>query len=358
MSVVLITGSAGLVGAEAVRLFADRGLEAVGIDNDLRRVFFGETGTTRWQRQALERTVPRYRHVDADIRDDAAMQREFRRYGRDIAGVIHCAGQPSHDWAAQAPMIDFAVNATGTLILLEATRAHAPEAVFIFASTNKVYGARPNSLPFVEGRTRYEVSAEHPFAAHGIDETMSIDTCLHSLFGVSKTAADLLVQEYGRYFGLKTACFRGGCLTGSGHAATPEHGFLAYLIKCALTGAPYVVYGYKGKQVRDNLHARDLVEAFWSFFQRPRVGEVFNMGGGRAVNCSMLEAIDLAEKVADRPLAWSYDETNRIGDHIWWISDTRKFRSLYPEWQPSYDLDAIAREISAGLRARLPAGTI
>jgi CDP-paratose 2-epimerase len=354
LSVALITGSAGLIGAEAVRLFTRHGLTVVGIDNDMRRVFFGEDGSTRWQREALERTVPGYRHVDADIRDEGAMEREFRRYGREIAVVVHCAGQPSHDWAARAPLVDFTVNANGTLTLLEATRLHAPDAVFIFTSTNKVYGDRPNSLPLVEQDTRYEVATEHPAAAHGIDESMSIDTSLHSLFGASKVAADVLVQEYGRYFGLRTACFRCGCLSGSGHAATQLHGFLAYLVKCAVSHTPYRVLGYKGKQVRDNIHATDLVGAFWAFFRRPRVGEVFNIGGGRDVNCSLLEAIALTETVTGLPLDWSYQESNRTGDHIWWISDTRRFRALYPEWRLTYDLRAILQEIHVGLAARLP----
>ncbi len=309
MSVALVTGAAGLIGAEAVRVFAQRGLAVVGIDNDMRSVFFGPEGSTTWQRETLERTIPTYRHVDADIRDEAAIDREFARYGRDISAIIHCAAQPSHDWAAKVPALDFTVNANGTLTLLEAARRHCPQSVFIFTSTNKVYGDRPNSLPLVERETRYEVATDHPFAAHGIDESMSIDRCLHSLFGASKVAADVLVQEYGRYFGMKTACFRGGCLTGSGHSATQLHGFLAYLVKCAVTGTPYTVFGYKGKQVRDNIHSRDLVEAFWSFFQSPAVGEVFNIGGGRHANCSMLEAIAMAEQLTRRPMKWSYSDT-------------------------------------------------
>lgn len=355
MSVALVTGAAGLIGAETVRVFAQRGLTVVGIDNDMRSAFFGLEGSTIWQRETLERTVPGYRHVDVDIRDEAAIGREFARYGRDISVVIHCAAQPSHDWAAKAPTMDFTVNANGTLTLLEATRLHSPDTVFIFTSTNKVYGDRPNALPLIEHETRYEVAPEHPFASHGIDETMSIDGCLHSLFGASKVAADVLVQEYGRYFGMKTACFRGGCLTGSGHSATQLHGFLAYLVKCAVTDAPYTVFGYQGKQVRDNIHSRDLVEAFWCFFQRPRTGEVFNIGGGRHANCSMLEAIAMAEQLTGRPMTWSYTEANRIGDHIWWISDIRRFQSLYPEWRFRYDIEAIITEIHEGLAERLRA---
>ncbi|MGH7304513.1 MAG: NAD-dependent epimerase/dehydratase family protein [Candidatus Rokuibacteriota bacterium] len=353
MSVAVITGAAGLIGAEAVKTFSQRGLTVVGIDNDMRGVFFGEEGSTRWQRDALVRTVPGYRHVEADVRDEDAIRQEFRRYGRDISLIVHCAAQPSHDWAARAPIVDFTVNANGTLNLLEATRQHCPDAVFIFTSTNKVYGDRPNTLPLIELDTRYELAPGHPFAARGIDESMSIDGCLHSLFGASKVAADVLVQEYGRYFGLRTACFRGGCLTGSGHSATQLHGFLAYLLKCAVTDAPYSVFGYKGKQVRDNIHAADLIEAFWSFFRRPRVGEVFNIGGGRPANCSLIEAIAVAEGLTGQPMKWSYVETNRTGDHIWWISDISKFQTLYPEWRCAYDIPAMMKEIHAGLVERL-----
>jgi CDP-paratose 2-epimerase len=353
MPVCIVTGSAGLIGAEASRFFAAQGLDVVGIDNDMRQVFFGAEASTAWSRAKLERDVPRYRHVDADIRDAAAMETVFRRYGKDIAAVLHTAAQPSHDWAARDPFTDFSVNATGTLNLLEMTRRHAPDAVFIFTSTNKVYGDRPNSLPLVEQDTRWEVAAGHPFAAHGIDETMSIDSTLHSLFGASKVAADVLVQEYGRYFGMKTACFRGGCLTGSGHSGTELHGFLAYLVKCAITDKPYTVYGYKGKQVRDNIHSSDLVNAFWHVFQKPRVAEVYNIGGGRHANCSMLEAIAMCERLTGRPMRWSYSETNRTGDHIWWISDIRRFEGHYPGWRLRYDIATIVEEIHAGLTERL-----
>src|SRR5262245_16174919 len=257
MSIALITGSAGLIGAEAARFFTDKGLDIVGIDNDMRRLFFGDDASTHRSRAALETDLPRYRHNDSDIRDQAAVQSIFSQYGRDIAVVIHTAAQPSHDWAARDPVIDFTVNANGTLTLLEATRQHCPEAPFIFCSTNKVYGDTPNRLPLVEQDRRWEVAPEHPFALHGIDETLTIDTSTHSLFGVSKVAADLMVQEFGRYFGLKTVCFRGGCLTGPGHSGTQLHGFLSYLMKCAVGGQPYKVLGYKGKQVRDNIHSFD-----------------------------------------------------------------------------------------------------
>src|SRR5690242_6039948 len=302
MGVAIITGSGGLIGSEAVRFFAAKGLTVVGIDNDMRARFFGPEASTRWSWTELQRTTPSYTHVEADIRDTTAIDRVFEKYRHDIAVVIHTAAQPSHDWAAREPLTDFTVNAQGTLILLEATRRHCPDAVFLFCSTNKVYGDTPNRLPLVELETRWELPASHLFGEHGIDESMSIDATTHSLFGVSKCAADLLVQEYGRYFGLKTACFRGGCLTGPGHSGAQLHGFLAYLVKCAVTGKPYTVFGHKGKQVRDNIHARDLVSAFWHFFERPRQGEVYNIGGSRFANCSMLEAIRIAEELTGRPM--------------------------------------------------------
>jgi CDP-paratose 2-epimerase len=352
MSIALITGSAGLIGAESARFFSDKGMTVVGIDNDMRRLFFGEDASTRWSRELLETGLARYRHVDADIRDEPAVQKVFSTYGRDIALVIHAAAQPSHDWAARDPVLDFTVNANGSLTLLQATRQHCPDAPFIFCSTNKVYGDTPNRLPLVEQDRRWEVSPDHPFAEHGIDETMSIDATTHSLFGVSKAAADLMVQEFGRYFGLKTACFRGGCLTGPGHSGTQLHGFLSYLMKCAVSGQPYKVLGYKGKQVRDNIHSFDLVNAFWQFFQKPRSGEVYNIGGGRHANCSMLEAIALCEELTGRPMNWSYVDDNRIGDHIWWISDIRKFQSHYSEWRITYDIPATLAEIFDGIRKR------
>jgi CDP-paratose 2-epimerase len=345
MSVAIITGSAGLIGSEASRYFADLGLEVIGIDNDLRRQFFGDGASTRWQRRTLEQELGhRYRHVEIDIRDADAVQAEFRRYGSQIALVIHAAAQPSHDWAATDPATDFSVNALGTHQLLEATRQFAPEAVFIFTSTNKVYGDLPNRLPLVELDTRWEIDAGHAWV-HGIPEEMSIDQSLHSLFGASKVAADVLVQEYGRYFGMKTVCFRGGCLTGPNHSGAQLHGFLAYLVKCAATAAPYTVFGYQGKQVRDNIHSSDLIAAFANFFRHPRRGEVYNMGGGRFSNCSMLEAIEICEQLTGTPLNYQYSEANRTGDHIWWISDVAKFQRHYPDWQLTYDVPRIVREI-------------
>ena len=353
MSVAVVTGSAGLIGAEAVRFFAAQGLDVVGIDNDMRQQFFGAEATTLWSRRALERTVRGYTHVDGDIRDTAAIDALFRRYGRDIAVVIHTAAQPSHDWAARDPVTDFTVNAQGTLVLLEATRRFCPAAVFILCSTNKVYGDACNRLPLREHDTRWEVEEGHTYAAHGIDEGMTIDASLHSLFGVSKTAADLMVQEYGRTFGLASACFRGGCLTGPGHAGAQLHGFLSYLMKCALTGERYTVLGYKGKQVRDNIHSRDLVAAFWQFFRDPKQAAVYNIGGGRFANCSVLEAIALAERIAGRPMNWAYEDQPRLGDHIWWVSDTRRFQRDYPDWCLTYGIEATLREIHAALAERL-----
>src|SRR6516165_8962391 len=353
MSIALITGSAGLIGAEASRFFTDKGLDVVGIDNDMRRLFFGDDASTYWSRAALETELPRYQHVDTDIRDQAAVRNVFSRYSGDIAVVIHAAAQPSHDWAARDPTMDFTVNANGTLTLLEATRQYCPEAPFIFCSTNKVYGDTPNRLPLVEKDSRWEVAPEHPFASHGIDETMSIDASTHSIFGVSKAAADLMVQEFGRYFGLKTACFRGGCITGPRHSGTQLHGFLSYLMKCAVIGRPYKVLGYKGKQVRDNIHSFDLVNAFWHFFKNPRMGEVYNIGGGRFANCSMLEAIALCEELTGKPINWSYVDDNRVGDHIWWISDVRSFQSDYPEWQFTYDIRTTLAEVHDAMRMRL-----
>ncbi len=345
MAVALITGSAGLIGSEAVDSFVARGVDVVGIDNDMRRRFFGDEASTAWQRGELERRHgARYVHEDLDIRDAPQVSRVLQRYGRAITAIVHTAAQPSHDWAAREPFTDFGVNAVGTLNLLEACREHCPDAVFIFTSTNKVYGDTPNRLPLVEQETRWEIDPSHPFV-NGIDESMSIDQSTHSLFGASKVAADVLVQEYGRYFGMKTGVFRGGCLTGPHHSGTMLHGFLAYLMKCTVTGTPYRVFGYKGKQVRDNIHSADLVSAFHAFVDAPRAGEVYNIGGSRFSHCSMLEAIALCQEIAGRELAWTYEEANRIGDHIWYVSDIGKFRAHYPDWVQAYDVKSLLRDI-------------
>jgi len=327
VDVAIITGSAGLIGSEAACFFADQGLRVVGIDNDMRGTLFGDDASTAWNRPRLRAAAPTYRHVDADVRDAEAMENVFRLYAGSIATVIHTAAQPSHDWAVKDPITDFTVNANGTLVLLEMTRRHAPNSPFIYISTNKVYGDTPNHLPLNEQETRWDCDPSHRFAEHGIDESMSIDTSMHSLFGVSKASADLMVQEYGRYFGIPTACFRGGCLTGPAHSGIPLHGFLNWLVKCAVTGQHYTVLGYKGKQVRDNIHAADLVSALWHFFRKPRVAEVYNIGGGRHSHCSILEAIAICERLTGRPMNRGYSEENRLGDHIWWISDMRKFQS-------------------------------
>lgn len=352
MSLVIVTGSGGLIGAEAVQAFAARGFDVVGIDNDMRGYFFGAEASTRWRIDDLSRTCGRYRHNAIDIRDADAINTLFDDLSDDVFAVIHAAAQPSHDWAAREPFTDFSVNATGTLNLLEATRRHAPDAAFVFLSTNKVYGDTPNRLPLVEAETRWEIANDHPFHARGIDETMSIDQTLHSVFGASKTAADVMVQEYGRYFGLKTACFRGGCLTGAGHSGAELHGFLAYLMQCTLTGRPYTVFGYKGKQVRDNIHSTDLVEALWRFCEKPRSGAVYNIGGGRHSCCSMLEAIDLCQEVSGRKLDWQYSETNRTGDHIWWISDISRFQADYPGYALKYDIKEVIRDLFENGAAR------
>ena len=353
MAIALITGSAGLVGSESVCFFANKGFQVVGVDNDMRKVFFGEYASTAWNRDQLKEIVPNYVHYSIDIRDQKAVESLFQRYNKDIKLIIHTAAQPSHDWAAKDPVTDFTVNANGTLVLLEITRRYCPDAIFIFTSTNKVYGDTPNHLPLVERETRWEVEESHPYYEYGIDESMSIDQSKHSLFGVSKVSADVLVQEYGRYFGMKTACFRGGCLTGPNHSGTQLHGFLAYLMRCAITGEQYTVFGYKGKQVRDNIHSYDLVNMFWHFYQKPGVGEVYNAGGSRYSNCSMLEAVKICDKITGKRMIWSYSETNRNGDHIWWISDLRKFQLHYPEWKYKYNLEQIMIEIYENLSKRI-----
>ncbi len=344
MPVVIVTGSCGLIGSETVSYFCGKGFAVTGIDNDLRKFFFGSDASTSANKQRLLRQHKNYRHICADIRNRNKIEAIFRKYNKDIALVVHAAGQPSHDWAAKDPRTDFQINASGTLNLLEATRRFCPQAVFIFTSTNKVYGDTPNFLPLIEKDKRFEISAEHKYF-HGVDESMSIDGCLHSLFGVSKAAADLLVQEYGRYFGLKTGVFRLGCVTGPGHCGAQLHGFLSYLVKCAVSGRKYKIYGYKGKQVRDNLHAFDLANAFFHYFQNPKAGEVYNLGGGRFANVSILEAIQLCEKLSGRKFDYEYAEQNRTGDHIWWVSNVSKFQSHYPQWQYRFGIEETMKQI-------------
>ncbi|HJR05806.1 MAG TPA: NAD-dependent epimerase/dehydratase family protein [Pyrinomonadaceae bacterium] len=355
MSVAIITGSSGLIGSETAKFFHEQGLEIVGIDNNMREYFFGADASTNWNTEQLKQELKNFRHVPLDVRDEEGIFKIFRELGANVSHVIHTAAQPSHDWAAKEPFTDFTVNANGTLTMLEATRQYAPDATFIFTSTNKVYGDAPNELPLVEEELRWEVAPSHPLAEHGIDETMSIDQSKHSLFGASKVAADVLAQEYGRYFGMKTGTFRGGCLTGPAHSGAELHGFLAYLVKCAVAGKPYTIYGYKGKQVRDNIHSYDLVNAFWHFAQNPRPGAVYNMGGSRFSNCSMLEAIRMTEEFSGRRLDYTLTDNARSGDHIWYISDVRKFQRDYPEWSYKYDLQTILREIVAVTEERMSA---
>jgi CDP-paratose 2-epimerase len=345
MKSVLITGAAGLVGSESVRFFCEKGFNVVGIDNDMRKYFFGEEASTKWTLDELGHSFPNFKNYPADIRNLDSLRTIFLEHRNELKGIIHTASQPSHDWAAKEPLTDFTVNANGTLNLLELTREYCPEAVFIFTSTNKVYGDTPNTLPLVELETRWELDGSHPFYKHGIDESMSIDHSKHSVFGASKVAADVMVQEYGRYFGMKTGVFRGGCLTGPRHSGAELHGFLAYLMKCAVIKKEYTIYGYKGKQVRDNIHSLDLVNAFHHFFLAPRAGEAYNMGGSRFSNCSMAEAITLCEEISGNKMHVRYSETNRIGDHIWWISDVTKFKDHFPGWSFRYNIRDILADI-------------
>ncbi|MCX5699917.1 MAG: NAD-dependent epimerase/dehydratase family protein [Candidatus Omnitrophica bacterium] len=353
MSVIIVTGSCGLIGSETVSFFAEKGFDAVGIDNNMRKSFFGADGSILWNKKRLQRLYKNYWHYSVDIRNQGKISSIFKKYNKDIALIVHAAAQPSHDWAAKDPKVDFSVNATGTLVLLEATRQFAPQAVFIFTSTNKVYGDTPNRLPLIEKEKRFEISSDHRYFK-GIDETMSIDNCLHSVFGASKLAADIMTQEYGRYFGLKTGVFRGGCLTGPAHSGAQLHGFLAYLVKCAVTKRGYKIYGYQGKQVRDNLHAFDLVNAFYYYFQNPRGGEVYNIGGGRFANVSMLEAIQMCEKLTGERFNYEYIDTHRVGDHIWWITDLSKFKSHYPGWQSKFGIEEMIKQIYEAQNSSAP----
>src|SRR3954469_24902727 len=343
MPKAIVTGSGGLIGSESAARLVEAGYDVIGIENDTRAVLFGPEASTSHVTERLNRELPQFRTVDLDIRDAEGIERVFAESGKEIELVVHTAAQPSHDWAASDPQADFGINANGTLNLLEATRQHCPEATFIFTSTNKVYGDRPNHLPLEEQETRLELPADHEWFG-GIDTTMSIDSTLHSLFGASKAAADLLVQEYGRYFEMPTVCFRGGCLTGPNHAGAQLHGFLAYLMKCTVTGDPYTVFGYAGKQVRDNIHCSDLIAAFAAFHATPRPAAVYNIGGGRFSNCSMLEAIEICERIAGRELSWEMGEEPRIGDHRWWISDLAPFEADYPDFKLRYGVEDILQE--------------
>jgi CDP-paratose 2-epimerase len=348
---ILVTGSSGLIGSEAVTYFDSQEHRVIGVDNNMRRVFFGQPGDTTWNLDRLKRQTRHFMHYDLDIRDKEKVRKLFREHKFNF--IIHCAAQPSHDKAREIPVTDFEVNALGTMILLEATRQHSPEAVFILMSTNKVYGDTPNRIPLVELPSRYDYA--RPEDHHGIGESTSIDQTLHSVFGASKTAADVMVQEYGRYFGMKVGVFRGGCLTGPNHSGVELHGFLSYLVKVALSGRTYTVYGYKGKQVRDNIHSYDVIRAMEEFCRAPRPGEVYNLGGGRSNSLSILEAIRHIEELTGRKIDWVYKDQPRIGDHICYISDLRKFREHFPDWQLTRSLEDILEELVASAGSESPA---
>ncbi len=344
MSVVLITGSCGLVGSESVKFFTSKGFDVVGIDNNFRSKFFGKDGDINWIKNILIKQHKNYIHKNIDIRNYSALEKIFRKYKNSIKLIIHSAAQPSHDWAKKSPFIDFNINALGTLNLLDLTKKYSYLAPFIFMSTNKVYGDNPNLLPLQELKTRWEINKKNKFFK-GINESMSLDSCVHSFFGASKTYADLIVQEYGKNEGLKTVCFRAGCITGPNHSGAKLHGFLSYLVKSSLKKNKYSIFGYKGKQVRDNIHSQDLVECFWSYFKKPRIGEVYNIGGGRKSNCSIIEALNYVELISNIKIKKVYSTTNRTGDHIWYVSDTRKFRNHYPNWKQQYDTQKIIEEL-------------
>ena len=344
----LITGSDGLVGSESVRFFSKLGFEIIGVDNKSRKKFFGEEASVLQNRHKLKQQIPEYNHLNLDITGNQVKQ-VFEKYGNNIKLIIHAAAQPSHDWAATNPFLDFNVNAYGTLNLLENTRNYCKDAVFIFTSTNKVYGDNPNKIDYEENEKRYSPIKGSPYK-DGFDEQFSIDNTMHSLFGASKLSADIITQEYGKYFGMKTVAFRGGCLTGGGHAGTMLHGFLSYLVKCVESGTKYNIFGYKGKQVRDNIHSLDLVNCFYEFYSNPKSGEVYNIGGGNYSNCSMLEAIDIAENIVSKKLRYEYVDEPRKGDHKWYISDISKFQKDYPNWKISLNIEDIILDIYQNIK--------
>lgn len=344
MSVALITGSCGLVGSESASFFAKKGFKIVGVDNNLRKFFFGKEGDVSWVKKKLKYNLKSYIHYNSDIRNFNSLEKIFKKYKKNISIIIHAAAQPSHDWAKNKAFIDFDVNARGTLNLLELTKLYCPDAPFIFMSTNKVYGDNPNYLPLVEKKTRWEIKNNHKFK-NGIDETMSIDNCTHSFFGASKSYADLIVQEYGRNIGLNTSAFRAGCITGPNHSGAKLHGFLSYLVKTSIYSKKYTLIGYKGKQVRDNIHSHDLVKCFWEFFKKPRSGQVYNVGGGRYSNCSIIEALQIVENITGIRIKKKILKENRIGDHIWYVSSMKKFRKHYPNWKQEYNSKKILEEL-------------
>ena len=344
MKIALITGSCGLVGSESSIFFDKKNFKIIGIDNNSRKSFFGKDGDISWVKNNLKRNLKNYNHLNIDIRNFNALKKIFLRYKKNIKVIIHTAAQPSHDWAKNKPFVDFDINAKGTLNLLELTKTYCSNAPFIFMSTNKVYGDNPNSLPLIETNTRWEIKKSHRFY-NGIDETMSIDNCTHSFFGASKSYADLIVQEYGKNIGLKTACFRAGCITGPNHSGAKLHGFLSYLVKASLKKKQYTLIGYKGKQVRDNIHSHDLVNCFWEFYKKPRKGEVYNIGGGRYSNCSILEALNFIEKISKIKIKKKILSENRVGDHIWYISNLKKFKKHYPRWRQIFTTKKIINEL-------------
>ncbi len=344
MSLVVITGSTGLVGSEAVNFFCDKGFDVIGIDNNLRKFFFGKDGSTLWVKNKLLKRNKNFKNFNLDIRNYEKLKNIFIKYSKNISLIIHCAAQPSHDYGKNYPIIDFNVNATGTLNLLELTKKYCPNSPFIFMSTNKVYGDNPNKLKLIEKKNRWELNKKNKYFK-GIDEDFSIDHCTHSFFGVSKTYADLIVQEYGNNVGLKTACFRAGCITGPNHSGAKLHGFLSYLVKSSLSKKKYTIIGHKGKQVRDNLHSLDLVNCFWEFFKKPKKGEVYNIGGGRYSNCSIIEALNLVEKITNIKIQKQIIKTPRVGDHIWYISNLSKFKKHYPKWKQKYNTKKILEEL-------------
>lgn len=345
MNTIIITGAGGLIGGESVKFWHEKGYNIVGIDNDMRAYFFGKEASTHKNIIKQKELLKNYQYFNVDIRDKESIEKIFKEYSSDIKGLIHTAAQPSHDWAAREPFTDFSVNALGTLNMLEMTRKYAFNVPFIFTSTNKVYGDTPNYLPLVELETRWEIDKNHKYYEKGIDESMSIDNSKHSIFGASKVAADVMVQEYGKYFGMHTGIFRGGCLTGPTHCGAELHGFLAYLIHCAVTKKEYRIFGYKGKQVRDNIHSHDLINAFWNYFNAPKQGEAYNMGGSRHSNISMIEAINKIENILGYKMKYTMLDENRIGDHIWYISDVSKFKKHYPNWDYEYNCERIIEEM-------------
>ena len=344
MSIALITGSNGLVGSESVNFFSKKGFDIVGFDNNLREFFFGKDGSTHWVKRKIKKEIKQYSHYNVDIRNYQGLEKIFKKYKKFISIIIHCAAQPSHDYGKIFPILDFNVNATGTLNLLELTKIYCPHAPFIFMSTNKVYGDNPNKLKIIEKKDRYELKNNDRYYK-GIDETFSIDNCTHSFFGVSKTYADLIVQEYGKNIGLKTVSFRGGCITGPNHSGARLHGFLSYLVKLTTSKKKYSIIGYKGKQVRDNLHSSDLVNCFWEFYKKPKKGEVYNIGGGRFSSCSILEALNEVEILGKIGIKKKFIKKNRVGDHIWYITNNDKFKKHYPNWKQKYNTKKIISEL-------------